>query len=131
MSRRAAAKTVIFGLRRLAVVAWPRPSARPLDRLAREVAERCVEPTLRRLGPAQMNRMGLAELRGYARARAASPVGLLVREYVSQKRVTGAAERELTARALERTVHAAVHELTQQRAVTLAAPFTRPQRRAA
>lgn len=128
MSHRAAAKTSVLGWRRIAVVALPPASAARLDRLAREVAECCVERTLRRLHQPQTNRMGLAELRGYTRARAAAPVGLVVREYARQDCLPGSAVRELTARALERTVHAVVRHLTQPRTVTLAQPGMQPLR---
>lgn len=130
MSHNAAAKTLELGLRRVSVFAIPPAPPQAFDRLVREVAEQCLEPTLRRLRRSQTMRMGVAELRGYTRARAALPVEALSRSCAQQGRLTESSVDELASRALERVVHAVVNQLTQPATVsaTLLLSTLRPLR---
>jgi hypothetical protein len=111
----------------------PNGSGRRGDRshfLIREIAQQSAAAvTGRRL---QRNSSGLAadELRGYVRARAARPVRLLVEQLAADGRLRQADLDRLSARALERTVHAVVRELTS-RPIVLAGSVVPPIRAAA
>lgn len=94
----------------------PPPRNERLDNLVRAVAERSVEDVCRQL-PADMSRMGVAELRGYVRARALRPVRHHARTAANQTGRAASVSDVLAGRALERTVQLVLRRL-------LAAPAT-------
>jgi hypothetical protein len=86
---------------------------RQVDALVRDVSEKCIAPTCLRFGDA-VAKMNAAELRGYARARAARPVGLLVRQLVADGRLGADSANRTAARAVERTAHLIVREMSMR-----------------
>jgi hypothetical protein len=93
------------------------------DALVRELAERSVAPTRRRLG-AYSDKLGGAELRGYVRARAASTIQSLVRKLIDEGRLQPGTADQVAARALERTVHLVVRDTLNRPIVSPPLPIS-------
>ncbi len=102
-----------------------RPGATPakdqqLDNLVRDVVECSAVDVVRQL-PADMSRMGLAELRGYIRARAVRPVRHHARTLVAQTGHPASAADVLANRALERTIQLVLRQLSSDATIVLRA----------
>ena len=91
------------------------------DQFVHVVADRCV-PVIRQRLTADTSRMGVAELRGYVRARAQRVVNDQVLQILKKRGLTLSVRDPLTAQALERTVHLVVRQLIVQPIGGLPAP---------
>ena len=98
------------------------------DALVREVAQRSVLVTRSRLHLAA-DQLSVDELRGYVRARAIAPVRWLTRELATEHRISADQTAQLAGRALERTVHAVLREIS--RPIVTTPPAYLPLRAAA
>jgi len=97
---------------------------RQVDRLAREVAERSLEPARERLSRTVWA-MSPAELRGYVRARATRPVRVHARQALAHHRMQDTLLDDLVQSVLERTVHLLVREFLVQPVVAMPAAHVR------
>ncbi len=98
----------------------PAPAQGRLDDLARDVAQCSAVDVVRAL-PVDMSRMGVAELRGYVRARALRPARRHARTLATQAGLPAAVGEVLAIRALERTVQLVVRQLSTNATVVLRA----------
>ncbi len=104
-------------------------TGRQSDRLVREIAQRSVTATMRRLA-ADTADMSVAELLGYVRARARWAVCAEVRRAVTDRRVRAADAGAVIAAAVELVAHRVVHDLCLPPTVALPMPHV-PRRAAA
>jgi hypothetical protein len=103
-------------------------NADSVDALVREVAQRSASVTRSRLR-LDADQLSADELRGYVRARAIGPVRLLAHQLAEERSVSAEQADLLVPRALERTVHVVVREMSRP---IVAAPLAyRPLRAAA
>jgi hypothetical protein len=99
-----------------------------VDGLVRNVAKRCAAITRTRIH-VDAGELSSDELRGYVRARAMGPTRLLIHELAGARRMSIDQENQLVARALDRTVHTVIREMS--RPVVTAPPAWLPLRAAA
>jgi hypothetical protein len=99
-----------------------------MDDLVREVAQRSAGVTRSRLH-LDADQLSADELRGYVRARAIGPVRQLIHELVATHGMSVDQENQLVGRALERTVHVVVRDMS--RPIVTAPPVYLPLRSAA
>ena len=99
------------------------------DAVACDIAALCAAAVVERLSP-DIAAMGVAELRGYIRARALPIVRSHVQKLVAEQRVASSQGNDLIAAALERTVHLALGDLYAPPVVAIPTPHV-PMRTAA
>jgi hypothetical protein len=87
-------------------------NADSVDATAREIAQRAAMITRSRLHIDAGN-LDVDELRGYVRARAVAPVRFQVQQLAAEGRLSADVVEQLIGRALERTVHIVVREMSR------------------
>jgi hypothetical protein len=117
MARQRVANPRYFAVRRAGILARVSEAHQDCDAVVRELAERSVAPTRRRLRIGS-ERFDASELRGYVRARAASTVRSFVRALVLEGRLPLALADEIAARALEHTAHLVVRDILKRPVVS-------------
>jgi hypothetical protein len=121
MTRHAAARPRYFAIRGAVVHDTAKNSQ--LDGLIRELAERSVAPTRRRLRT-ECDRLDAAELRGYVRARGASLVRSQVQRLVVDGHLPSACADDVAERVVERTVHLVLRDIKKLPVVSVPLPLT-------
>jgi hypothetical protein len=103
-------------------------AADSVDALVREIAHRSAIVTRSRLH-LDADQLSVDELRGYVRARAIAPVRWLTHELATEHEISADQTAKLAGRALERTVHAVLREIS--RPIVATSPAYLPLRAAA
>jgi hypothetical protein len=94
------------------------------DALARQIAERIQTPVTNSLD-SEASQMGMAELRGYVRARALRYILERVQPLAIEHNLPQSDVNELISAAIERTVHLVVNQFAVQPIVPMPAPHVR------
>src|SRR5258708_9454435 len=100
---------------------WNSNSGADCDAIVREIAERCASATWSQLSIAA-ERMSVAQLRGYVRARAWPQVWDEAQSAEALGRMTQSQTNDLAARVLEQTVHLVTRAYLTAPVVAMPAP---------